>query len=104
VLGHGRKEKEYVRSAKKDQKELNSIGAQIAVVRAGVAFWNQLALWGVDKHKLSDMDMDLLRLISQGNVLSDKQSKAVLGTYSRLRGEGFPYTLPEDEGLTLSGL
>ena len=96
-------EKEYRRSAKKDQKMVDGIQAQTSIVKAGKAFWDQVALWAIDRKLLTSTEMDLLTLISHERILSEKQSILLLNTLQRLQNEGCPHFLDvaETEKLTI---
>src|SRR3569623_2131838 len=48
------------KSAVKDQKMLNGIEAQSAVVTAGADFWDQVAQWGTSRNLLSPTEAGIL--------------------------------------------
>ncbi len=91
--------KELDRSARKDQKVLSGIDAQVAVVKAGQEFWKKVALWGRDKGLLSFTEDRLFSSIHKNPswVPSDWQSKKILQVYQRLWEEGFNEEIPSKE-------
>jgi len=94
----GRAEKrERERSGRQDQKLLNGIEAQSAVVNAGHQFWQDVVLWGQANKMLSDGQLGALIVASRmpGQVPSERQSVLALETLDRLRQEGFSLELPK---------
>lgn len=89
ISGEEKKSREKV--AKKDQKVLNGIEAQTAVIQAGPEFWQRTLEWGKSKKILSERDMGILTTATRipEKVPSDKQSEATLEILRRLQQEGF---------------
>ncbi|MDO8615046.1 MAG: AIPR family protein [Dehalococcoidia bacterium] len=77
-------------AAKKDQKVLNGIAAQTAVVGAGAEVWREVIEWGMGKGLLTPTELEILRVAAAmpAQVPSDRQSARILETLRRLREEG----------------
>ena len=90
-------QKDNKRAAKKDQKVLNGIEAQAAVLNAEPAFWESMRAWGSGKGLLSEKDLSILNIASSvsttGKMPSDSQCDILLQAYSRLKEEGFPHDI-----------
>ncbi len=84
------------RSAKRSQRELNGVEAQIAVVKAGPEFWSDALRWGSTRRLLSPKERGVLQTAGRlpDRMPSDKQSLLLLETLSRLRSEGYSADLP----------
>ena len=82
--------------AKRDQRELNGMQAQIAVVQAGPDLWADALAWGTQKKLLSPTDMGVLRVAAgrTGRTPTDKQSLRAIAALRRLQSEGFSLDLP----------
>ena len=80
------------RAAVKDQRMLNGIEAQMAVVQAGSALWSDVKVWGVSKGLLSATDQGILDVAMSipSKVPSEKQSVRTIKILQRLREEGCP--------------
>ncbi|MXY03522.1 MAG: AIPR family protein [Acidimicrobiales bacterium] len=78
------------RAAAKDQRELNGIEAQTAVVNAGAEFWKSLRQWGVDEGMLSPTDAGVLDVASAvpAKLPSEKQSLRTMRILKRLQDAG----------------
>jgi hypothetical protein len=74
----------------KDQKVLNGIEAQTAVVNAGGSVWRQIMTWGVERKLLSQKEIDILEVATAlpQRVPSDKQCRTIIKTLQRLKNEG----------------
>jgi hypothetical protein len=83
------------RDARKDQKLLNGIEAQSAVVRAGGDFWKRVKDWGTAKGLLTPDEVSILDVAGSfertGSAPSEKQSERTLQALKRLRDEGCPF-------------
>jgi hypothetical protein len=78
------------RSAVKDQRVVNGIQAQIAVVTRGPEYWARALRWGREKKYLSETDIGILQLASGApDRLSERQCIRLLETDNRLIEEGF---------------
>lgn len=80
------------RAAVKDQRMLNGIEAQMAVVQAGSALWSDVKVWGVSKGLLSATEQGILDVAMSipSKVPSEKQSVRTIKILQRLREEGCP--------------
>jgi hypothetical protein len=73
----------------KEQKVLNGIEAQSAVVTAGPNVWKQVREWAIQHRLLSSRELDVLALAaSPGRIPTDKQSLVIMGALDKLRKEG----------------
>ena len=88
-------ERDVARGARRDQKVLNGIAVQKAVVEAGPAFWTELLQWGRENGSLSPKEAGVLNVASRmpSKVPTEAQSKVAFEVARRLWGEGFPKTL-----------
>ena len=80
------------RAARREQRQLNSVETQIAVVNAGSAFWTDVLAWGSERGLLSDTDAGVLRVVAgaMGRTPSDRQCARAAEALGRLRAEGYP--------------
>lgn len=85
------------KAAKKQQRMLNGIEAQKAVVEAGAAFWRDVKKWAVAKRQLGQRDLEIMDVACRmpQKLPSEKQCIVIIGAYNRLRDEGLPAELPE---------
>jgi AIPR protein/Abortive infection phage resistance protein N-terminal domain len=79
------------RAAVRDQKVLNGIEAQTAVVKAGGNFWREVHEWGLAKDLLTPTEASILKVAASipARLPSEKQSLRTLETLRKLHGEGF---------------
>lgn len=86
-------QKENEKEAKKDQKMLNGIEAQMAVVNAGGEEWQRIRKWAMGRGLLSPTEEGILETCSAipSRVPTEKQSMRALETLMRLRSEGCKY-------------
>lgn len=84
------------RSAKRSQRQLNGLEAQIAVVQAGAELWRDALQWGGTRRLLSPKERGVLQAATRvpEQMPSDKQSLLILETLRRLQSEGYPRDLP----------
>lgn len=80
------------RDGMKDQRVLNGIEAQSAVLSAGGPFWGELLGWARERRLLSPTDDGILADAAQipAKIPSEKQSRRALEALKRMRDEGFP--------------
>ena len=80
------------RAARREQRKLNSVETQIAVVNAGPAFWADVLAWGSERGLLSDTDTGVLRVLAgtTSRTPSDRQCAKAAETLGRLQAEGYP--------------
>ena len=78
-------------AAVKEQKILNGIEAQTAVVNAGAAFWRKTREWGESRKLLGIEETRFLKVAEHipAKLPSDLQSEVILAALKRLQGEGF---------------
>jgi len=85
--------------ALKDQRVLNGIEAQTAVVKVGGGFWKQVREWGMTKNLLTPMEADIMTIAAAvpRQLPTEKQSLRALEALKKLRTEGL--RLQGDEAL-----
>jgi len=85
-------------SAVKEQRMLNGIEAQMAVVNAGGKFWGELLQWGKSRKLLTPTEIGVLGVASSvpTKVPSEKQSAVVISALSKLQREGCQMSLEQD--------
>ena len=83
--------KDENRFARKEQKELNGVQAQIAVVEAGSDFWEDVLSWGESREILSPTEAGIIRVAADTpiKVPSEKQSVRALAILEKLKNEGY---------------
>ncbi len=86
----GSEQRSLARDAVKEQRMLNGIEAQSAVVRAGGATWREVQRWGTERRLLSQKEIEILDVAAAmpQKLPSEKQSVVVLKTLIKLRAEG----------------
>lgn len=87
------------KAAVKEQRMLNGIEAQAAVLEGGSEFWREVREWGVSRKILSPIEVGVLNVAAEvpGKIPSEKQSLIAVQTLSRLQAEGCQLTLERDE-------
>lgn len=76
--------------AAKDQKMLNGIQAQTAVVNAGADFWQGVKIWGNERQLLNELEEGVLGAASGHlTIPSEKQSLIIIKTLRKLQSEGY---------------
>ena len=83
-------------NARRDQRELNGIEAQIAVVQAGGQFWADALAWGQGRKLLTAAETGVLRVASRvpAQTPTDKQSSKAVEILGKLQSNGYTSTLP----------
>ena len=83
------------KSAVKEQKMLNGIEAQAAVVNAGSNFWKEVKEWGEVKKVLTNKEISVLSVAERlpNSLPTEKQSVLLLKTLHSLNEEGCPIEL-----------
>ena len=86
---------ELQREGARDQKELNGIEAQTAVVEAGADFWKDVLDWCVKEDEASEKERGILKTATgiPAKIPTDKQSIILVEMMRRLRKGGCPYRL-----------
>ena len=84
------------RAAISDQRLVDGIAAQTAVVGAGPGFWSQVLQWGQTRKLLVGKDVGILRVaVEMPNKLpSEKQALHLVCLLERLHSEGCQLVLP----------
>lgn len=77
------------RGARQEQRELNDIEAQIAVVKAGPAFWAEAVKWADDRELLSPTELGVLSHLVAGGTATERQSQVAVQALGRLQSEGY---------------
>jgi hypothetical protein len=79
--------------AKKEQKKVDKLNQQVAVVQLGQHYWKKVLDFGTSKKKLFAIELDLIKMASRmedtGRVPSEKQSKIILRVLEKMKLEGF---------------
>jgi len=85
-----KEQRENERAGKKDQRLLNGIQAQTAVVTAGGRAWREIRAWGEEKKILSPKELEILRVCaSMPKVIpTEKQCMVAIEALGRLHREG----------------
>ena len=86
--------REEARGARREQRELNGIEMQIAVVNAGAAFWSDVLVWGRERGLLTPTELGILRVVAVGKTPSERQSSRAIETLNKLQSEGYTGELP----------
>ncbi|WP_420463804.1 AIPR family protein [Candidatus Palauibacter sp.] len=88
------------RSARREQRQLNGIEAQMAIVSAGGEFWKKTLKWGRDEGLLSPTEIGVLGVAAKvpQRLPTEKQSVRVMGTLMRLQDNGYREELPPPSG------
>ena len=83
--------RDAVRSARREQRQLNSVQAQIAVVNAGPAFWAAALAWGTERELLTPTEVGVLGAAANpaGRTLTDRQASRAVEALSKLQSEGY---------------
>ena len=88
-------DRDAARGDKRDQRVLNGIAMQKAVVEAGPTFWTELLQWGKEKGSLSPKEAGVLTVASRmpAKIPTEAQSKVAFEVAQRLWQDGFPKAL-----------
>lgn len=84
--------KSIINDAKKEQKILNGIEAQVFIVNLGQSYWNDMFLWAREKKLISQTESEVLKLASKMSVQkmpNSYQSKILQKIREKLINEGF---------------
>ena len=83
--------RDVTRSARKDQRVLNGIEAQTAVVNAGGKFWSEAVSWARSRELLTPKEIQILEVAARipAKVPTDKQSSRAVELLSRLQEAGY---------------
>ncbi len=83
--------RDEARSARREQRQLNSVEAQIAVVTAGPAFWAAALAWGTERELLTPTEVGVLGAAANpaGRTLTDRQASRAVEALTKLQSEGY---------------
>ena len=83
--------RDVARSARKEQRILNGIEAQIAVVNAGGPFWADAVAWAKPRDLLTPSEIEILKVAARTpeRTPTDKQSSKAMELLTRLQAEGY---------------
>ncbi len=84
------------KSARVDQRVLNGIEAQMAIVNAGGEFWANALAWGQEHGRLSPTEIGVLGVASNvpRKLPTEKQSLRVIRAFEKLQADGYREELP----------
>ena len=80
-----------VRAARREQRRLNSVEAQIAVVKAGPAFWAAALAWGKERRLLTPAEVGILGVAASSarKTPTERQASRAVEALSKLQSEGY---------------
>ncbi len=89
-------QRDTARTARREQRELNGIEAQIAVVNAGGRFWSDALAWGQERRLLTETETRILGGAARvpNRTPTDKQSSRVIEILGKLQSEGYNADIP----------
>ena len=88
-------QQDAAREARRDQRQLNGIEAQIAVVNAGSEFWGDALRWGRSRQILTPAECGVLEVAARmpQRTPTEKQSTKAVEVLGKLRTEGYEAAL-----------
>ena len=88
--------REEVLDARREQRVLNGVEAQIAVVKAGAAFWADALAWGRERGYLTPTEAGVLGVLASpaGKPPTERQAAKAVGALNKLQSEGYTGKLP----------
>ena len=91
--------RDAIRSARREQRELNGVEAQIAVVNAGSAFWAEALAWGSERGLLSPTEDGVLGMVANptSRTPTERQASRAIEALSKLQSEGYAGELSSGE-------
>ena len=86
-----------VQSARREQRQLNGMEAQIAVVEAGGQFWADALAWGRNQRLLTPKDIGILRVAANipRRTPTDRQALGALAAFAKLQSNGYRQELSD---------
>ena len=89
-------QRDTARTARREQRELNGIEAQIAVVNAGGQVWSNALEWGKTRRLLTPTETGILGVAARvpGRAPTEKQSSRAIEILGKLHAEGYSEQLP----------
>ena len=96
-LVSAQEQRDTARTARREQRQLNGIEAQIAVVNAGSRFWTDTLAWGRARRLLTPAESGILGVAARvpERMPSDKQSLRAIEVLGKLQEEGYAGILPK---------
>ena len=90
------RQRDAVRTGRREQRELNGMEAQIAVVNAGGQFWSDALAWGKARQLLTPTETGILSTAAgvPSKMPTDKQSSKAIEVLGKLNAEGYSEELP----------
>ena len=84
-------QEEASRVARQEQRVLNGIEAQVVVVNAGAAFWQDVLGWGSSRKLLNSTESGILTVATliPARIPTEKQSARALEVLGKLQAEGY---------------
>ena len=91
--------RDATRSARREQRELNSVEVQIAVVNAGPAFWAHALAWGSERGLLSPTELGVLGMVASpaGRTPTERQASRAVEALIKLQSDGYAGELSSRE-------
>ncbi len=88
--------RDAARGARREQRELNSVEMQVAVVKAGPEFWRDALAWGNKRDLLSHAEVGILNFLANpgGKIPTERQAPRAVEALTRLQAEGYTGELP----------
>lgn len=86
------------RRSRREQKQLNSIETQIAVVEAGPSFWTDVLDWADRRGLLTPTEAGVIRVATgrTGKAPTERQCVRAVEALRKLQSEGYPGELPSE--------
>ena len=83
--------RDAARSARREQRVLNSVETQIAVVGAGPAFWTDALAWGRERGLLTPAETGILGGLANpaGRAPTERQAVGAVEALNKLQSEGY---------------
>ena len=97
--------RESARDARREQRVLNSVEAQIAVVNAGPAFWTDVLAWGRERGLLTPTEVGILGVVASpaGKAPTERQAAKAVEALNKLQTEGYTGELQSRRDAPSSG-
>lgn len=88
--------RDTARGARREQRVLNSVEMQIAVVDVGSAFWADALVWGRERGLLTPTEDGILGALANpaGRTPTERQASRAVETLKKLQSEGYAGELP----------
>ena len=88
--------RDAARRGRGEQRMLNDVEVQIAVVKAGPAFWADALAWGRERDLLTPTEVGVLGVAASaaGRAPTEKQAARVIEALNKLQSEGYTGELP----------